>query len=440
MIATTPPTQKPNSCKDGILNYSADELEAKFAEEGIPKFRASQVLVWLYRFGKTSFYDMTNIGTDLQKRLDEMFYIYRPQIIATAESADGTVKFLLEMSDRAMIECVYIPDIKRNTVCVSSQVGCAVGCKFCKTGDAGFTRDLLTEEIVSQLLVVRDYIGHQRKPSESELLPGDSQCIEGTGSTQQEADCGLQLKPSESGLLLGDTERRSGVYIGVHEHSSTGSTQQETDYGGLSEGKSTLTNVVFMGMGEPLLNYPNVLRAMRNMMLDEKVGLSRRKITVSTAGISPVIKQIAKDLPCRLAVSLHAPTDEIRSSIMPINNTYSIESILAACSEYHSHHKFLKITFEYLLLDGINDSKECAMSLLKLLKPLHSKVNILRFNSWDGCGFRASPSTKVQSFTRILSTGGLEVSIRSKRGADIMAACGQLSSNAGDCTVIQSRT
>ncbi|MDR2459084.1 MAG: 23S rRNA (adenine(2503)-C(2))-methyltransferase RlmN [Holosporales bacterium] len=352
-----------NLTKCGVLNCSASELKIAFKDAGIPTFRADQVLEWVYRFGKTSFYNMTNIGKSLQKQLDEMFYIHRPQIVDVASSSDGTKKFLLKLTDAATVECVYIPDTKRKTICVSSQVGCNVGCKFCNTGYSGLVRNLTAEEIVSQFLIVKDYMD------------------------------------------MWNCDDR-------------------------------LSNVVFMGMGEPLLNYQNVLCAIDNMMLDGEAGLSRRKITLSTSGISPVIRKIAKDLPCRLAISLHAPNDEIRSSIMPINDIYNIGSIVAACEEYSAHHKFLKITFEYLLLGDVNDSRECAAELLNLLRPLHAKVNLLRFNEWDGCGFNASPGLKVREFASVLDDGGLEVSIRTRRGADIMAACGQLNANSNSHRVV----
>jgi 23S rRNA (adenine2503-C2)-methyltransferase len=239
---------------------------------------------------------------------------------------------------------------------VSSQVGCAIGCKFCNTGYHGFIRNLSTEEIVSQFLIVKDYLD----------------------------------------LWHSKTER--------------------------------LSNIVFMGMGEPMLNHKNVLRAIDLLISDETDGVSRRKITLSTSGIADVLKNIAKDLPCRLAVSLHAPNDSIRSKIMPINNIHNIRSILEACDEYKRHHEYLKITFEYLLLDGVNDSRECAYELLQLLSGRNYKVNLLQFNSWQGCQFEASSRNKVLDFARILKQGGIEAPIRARRGEDIMAACGQLKS------------
>ena len=339
--------------KKGILNYSLSEIESLMLELGCPKFRAKQIFLWLYRFGKNSFFEMTNIGKDLQIKLDEIFYIHRPKVANIAKSKDGTIKFLLELNDKNTIETVFIPESKRNTICVSSQVGCAVGCKFCNTGYNGFIRNLSTEEIVSQFLVVKDYLNLWDQKAER------------------------------------------------------------------------LSNIVFMGMGEPLFNHKNVLKAINNLMLDEKEGLSRRKITLSTSGISPIIEKIAKDLPCRLAISLHAPNDQIRSQIMPINDVYNISSIMDACRKYSEYHSYLKITFEYLLLKGINDSKECALELIDLLKNLNAKVNILQFNSWDGCSFE--PSSNAKDFSAILQKSGLEAPIRTRRGEDVMAACGQLS-------------
>ena len=341
--------------KQGILNYTLTELEKILADEGLPKFRAEQIFIWLYRFGKTSFFEMTNIGKDLQNKLDQMFYIYRPQIAKISESKDGTIKFLLKMSDTNTIETVFIPEAKRNTICVSSQVGCSVGCKFCNTGYNGFLRNLSAEEIISQFLIVKDHLN----------------------------------------LWNPESER--------------------------------LSNIVFMGMGEPLFNHECVLKVIRNLISDEKEGLSRRKITLSTSGISPILEKIVENLPCRLAISLHAPNDTIRSQIMPINNIYNIESIMKACQVYSKYHEYLKITFEYLLLKDVNDSKDCALELINLLKNINAKVNLLQFNSWDGCNFK--PSNRAEEFSSILQKAGIEAPIRTRRGEDIMAACGQLSSS-----------
>ncbi|MDR1034510.1 MAG: 23S rRNA (adenine(2503)-C(2))-methyltransferase RlmN [Holosporales bacterium] len=342
--------------KQGILNLSREEVTEFLADKGVPKYRMTQIFTWLLRFGKTNFAEMSNIDISLRLVLDKLFYIYRPKIIRTNKSIDGTVKFLLELTDKNTIETVFIPERQRNTICVSSQVGCAIGCKFCNTGYHGFIRNLSTEEIVSQFLIVKDYLD----------------------------------------LWHSQTER--------------------------------LSNVVFMGMGEPLLNYENVLKSINLLILDEKDHISRRKITLSTSGITDVLKNSAKDLPCRLAISLHAPNDSIRSKIMPINNIYNIKSILESCREYEKYHEYLKITFEYLLLDGVNDSIECAYELLNLLSGRNFKVNLLQFNSWPGCKFKPSPRNRVLNFAKILENGGVEAPIRMRRGEDIMAACGQLKS------------
>ena len=340
---------------DGILNCTIGELEKIFENNGFPKYRAKQVFVWLYRFGSRAFDGMTNISRNMQNELSKMFYIYRPIIANVRHSNDGTIKFLFQLADLNTIETVFIPETRRNTICISTQVGCTVGCKFCNTGYNGFIRNLTAEEIISQFLAVKDY------------------------------------------LKLWDSE------------------------------KERLSNIVYMGMGEPLFNYENVLKSMQNLMYDENEGISRRRITLSTSGIAPVIEQLAKDLPCRLAISLHAPNDYIRSQIMPINNIYNIESILNACKIYSNYHKYLKITFEYLLLKDINDTDECAHELIALLKPIHAKVNLIQFNQWKGCSF--APSKRAQRFSNILQKAGLEAPIRARRGVDIMAACGQLQSH-----------
>lgn len=201
------------------------------------------------------------------------------------------------------------------------------------------------------------------------------------------------------------------------------------DYLNLWENEDRLSNIVFMGMGEPLYNHVSVLKSIENIMDDKSEGISRRKITISTSGISNVLEKIAKDINCRLAISLHAPNDKIRSKIMPINDIHDIKSIMEACEEYSFHHEYLKITFEYLLLRDINDSKECAYELLDLLKNVNAKVNLLQFNTWEGCDFLPAPEARVLQFSRILEKGGLEAPVRTRRGEDIMAACGQLSSN-----------
>lgn len=355
--------------KIGILNLSRQELTAAFVENDIAKFRANQVYDWLYKFGKRSFKEMPNIGAALQNKLTEVFYIYRPTIKEAKEAKDGTIKFLLELADQNRIETVFIPEAavfvpektakisnkrhwKRATICISSQVGCAVGCLFCNTGYAGFIRNLSVEEITTQLFAIKDYLN-------------------------------------------------------------------------LWQNEDRISNIVFMGMGEPLYNSQTVLKAINNMTTG-CCAISKRKITISTSGIANVLLKIAKDIQCKLAISLHAPNNTLRSSIMPINKIYNIENIIKACKEYSLHNN-LCITFEYLLLADKNDSESCAKELLAVLRPLNSKVNLIQFNPWPGCNFSPSTFAKAEIFAKILENGGIKTTIRKKRGEEIMAACGQLS-------------
>lgn len=343
--------------KQGILNLSKNEIVKWLGDNKFPKFRADQILLWLYRFGTSSFFEMRNIGKNLQNLLDESFYIYRPEIIQHQKSTDGTIKFLLKINGKDTIETVFIPDKNRNTLCVSCQVGCSLGCKFCNTGYHGFARNLSIQEIIGQFLIVKDH-----------------------------------LKLWE-------------------------------------ENSARLSNVVFMGMGEPLLNIENVLQSVEMLLYDEEEGLSRRKITISTSGVVPVLNKISKDLKTRLAISLHAPNNEIRNKIMPINNVYNIESLMDACKTYCNYHPSLKITFEYLMLRDLNDSEEQAYELAKLLRNINSKVNIIRFNEWPNCTFKSSDKKTIEKFIKILLDHNIETMIRSRRGRDIMAACGQLQSS-----------
>jgi 23S rRNA (adenine2503-C2)-methyltransferase len=347
--------------KLGILNFTKEELREILLEHGFQKFRLEQVFMWIHRFGKRSFYEMTNLSKKVQDELNEIFYIFRPVVSNIQKSSDGTVKFLLELEDGKTIESVFIPDQRRNTLCVSSQVGCSLGCKFCHTGHCGSQRNLTTEEIISQVIEAKD-------------------CLQ------------------------------------------------------LWAGKK-LTNIVFMGMGEPLLNVKNVLKSVDILTDDEKQGLSRRKITISTSGIVPILNEISKSLKTKLAVSLHAPNNELRSSLMPINDSYNLESLMNACRDYSKQHRSMRITFEYVMLRGINDTEECAIELIKILKGINSKVNIIPFNKWIGCEFSPSSSKTIKNFVEILKSGGLDVTIRLSRGKDVMAACGQLKSSS---SIIQS--
>lgn len=345
-----------NSNIVGILNHSKEQLIQIFNSINLPKFRVTQVLDWIYNNGCKSFSNMTNISKELQELLNKNYYIYRPTIIKTDKSVDGTIKFLLKLQDNNTIETVFIPEANRNTICISSQVGCAVGCKFCNTGYNGFKRNLTVEEIVSQVLIVKDYVNSWEKNDKF------------------------------------------------------------------------ITNIVVMGMGEPLFNWNNVSIALQNLTIGKNQGISAKHITVSTSGIVPVLDKIIDKFDYNLAISLHAPNDEIRSSIMPINKIYSLENLLNTCKVYNKLHKNKLITFEYLMLNNINDSEKNARQLIKLLHQIRCKVNLIKFNSWEGDIFTGSSMEQIKYFQQILNKSGIIATIRCSKGQDIMAACGQLQS------------
>lgn len=340
----------------GILNYSEEQLIQIFNSINLPKFRVAQVLEWIYNRGCKSFYGITNIGKELKELLNKNYYIYRPTIVKTSKSIDGTIKFLLELKDYNTIETVFIPATNRNTICISSQVGCAVGCKFCNTGYNGFKRNLTTEEIVSQVLIVKDYINS------------------------------WEIKDK------------------------------------------IITNIVVMGMGEPLFNWDNVDIALQNLSIGKNQGIPAKYITVSTSGIVPVLNKIIDKFNYNLAISLHAPDDEIRSNIMPINKLYPLKDLLNTCKIFNKLNHNKLITFEYLMLNNINDSEQNAKKLIKILHGIRCKINLIKFNSWEGDVFTGSSMEKIKYFQQILNKSGITATIRCSKGQDIMAACGQLQS------------
>lgn len=345
-----------------LIGLSKEELNAEIAAIGEKPFRAKQLWQWLYHFGVTDFDQMTNLSKDLREKLKENFIISRPKIVSEQISADKTHKWLLEFADGQRIETVYIPEVDRGAVCISTQVGCAVGCKFCHTGSQKITRNLTAGEIVSQFLAARDAYGEWPTPT------------------------------------------------------------NETRY---------LSNIVVMGMGEPLHNPENVIKALKILSDGDGVAISKRKITLSTSGIVPKIPLVASELGVKLAISLHAPNNEKRSKIMPINDRYKIEEVLGACQEYQKvMGRGCYITFEYLMLKDFNDSLDDAKQLTALMKRynLGAKFNLIPFNPWPGCEFEPSSNNRVHAFSRELEAAGLEAPIRVARGQDILAACGQLKS------------
>lgn len=347
--------------KKELIGLSKSEIEEEILKLGEKKFRGKQLWQWLYFRGETDFAKMTNFSKELREKLAENFTITRPKIVAEQLSKDKTRKWLLEFKDGERVEMVYIPEEDRGAVCISTQVGCAVGCKFCHTGSQKLTRNLTAGEIVGQFMVARDTYGEWPSPT------------------------------------------------------------NEVRY---------LSNIVVMGMGEPLHNQDNVIKALNILTDGDGIAISRRRVTMSTSGIAPKIVETLKATGVRLAVSLHAPNNEIRSQIMPINNRYPIEEVLKACQEYQAEDGSRYITFEYLLLDGINDSLENANELIRLMKKYHIRAsfNLIPFNPWPGCCFKPSPSQKVKAFADALEKAGFAAPVRVARGQDILAACGQLKS------------
>jgi 23S rRNA (adenine2503-C2)-methyltransferase len=341
-----------------LVGLSRAELEAELAAHGLPKFRAGQVWHWIYHRGAKSFEEMTTLAKPLRGELAERYRIGRPTEVVRQDSADGTHKWLLRFADGREAECVHIPEEDRGALCMSSQVGCALTCKFCHTGTQPMVRNLTAGEIVGQMLVARDF--HNEWPS-----------------------------PKEGRLL---------------------------------------SNIVMMGMGEPLLNYDNVSKALTIMMDDEGIAISKRRITLSTAGIVPMIRRVGAELGVKLAISLHAVTDELRDVLVPINKKHPIAELLAACRDYPGAKNARRITFEYVMLKGVNDSPAEARALVKLIAGIPAKVNLIPFNAWPGAPFECSPDAAIAKFAAIVNDAGYSSPVRTPRGRDIMAACGQLKS------------
>ena len=347
--------------KKDLIGLSKEEIAQELANIGEKPFRTKQLWQWLYFHGETDFEKMSNLSKDLRKKLSENFFISRPKVVAEQISVDKTHKWLLEFSDGQRVEMVYIPEEDRGAVCISTQVGCAVGCRFCHTGSQKITRNLTSAEIVGQFMLARDVYGEWPSPT------------------------------------------------------------NETRF---------LSNIVVMGMGEPLHNQQNVIKALNILTDSDGIAISKRRVTMSTSGIAPKIVPTLQATGVRLAVSLHAPNNQIRSQIMPINDKYPMEEVLAACAEYQSEDGSRYITFEYLMLDGINDSLDCAKELIDTMKKhrLRASFNLIPFNPWPGCAFKPSPTSRVKAFAKALNDAGFASPIRVARGQDILAACGQLKS------------
>jgi 23S rRNA (adenine2503-C2)-methyltransferase len=363
--------------RTNLLNFTLPGLTEWFASHGEKPFRAKQVFQWIHQRGVDDFDAMTDIAKTLREKLKAIAEVKAPAILSEHRSEDGTVKWLFDVGIGNGIETVFIPEDDRGTLCVSSQVGCALDCKFCSTGRQGFNRDLAQSEIVGQLWVANKRL----------------EAMEGEGLAARIAPRKPQAVPRASDM---------------------------------SASPRPITNVVMMGMGEPLNNFDPVVGSMAVMLDDMAYGLSRRRVTLSTSGVVPHIRKLKQALPVALAVSLHAPNDEIRSRIMPINDAYPIASLLEACRDYLEVAPRDFITFEYVMLKGINDAPDHARELVKTLAKTPSKVNLIPFNPFPDSGFERTDPDRVRRFQQILLDAGLVATVRRTRGGDIDAACGQL--------------
>lgn len=341
-----------------IIGMDRLALSQRFQELDIPAFRVKQVWHWLYHHGVRDFTHMHNISKRIIEKLSQHFEIRRPQIAVAQASADGTQKWLLEFTDKNQAETVHIPESDRGTLCVSSQIGCTLTCKFCHTGTQRLVRNLTVDEIVGQLMVARDVFHEWPTPF----------------------------------------------------------------------GKRHVSNIVMMGMGEPLYNYENVSAALKIVMDPEGIALSRRKITLSTSGVVPLMQRCGEELGVNLAVSLHAVTNDLRDVLVPINKKYPIEELLAACRAYPGTNNAHRITFEYVMLKGVNDRPADAKRLVQLIRGIPAKINLIPFNPWPGSPFECSTSQAIQQFSEIVLKAGYSSPVRTPRGQDIFAACGQLKS------------
>ena len=347
-----------------LTGLSRGELATALAELGLPAFRVKQVWHWIYHQGVRDFARMSSIARPLQEILAARFVISRPEVARHHKSADGSEKFLFRLRDSTQVETVYIPDPveDRGAVCLSSQVGCTLSCRFCHTGTQRLERNLAASEIVGQFMALRDAYGEWPSPK-------------------------------------GETSR-------------------------------LLSTIVLMGMGEPLYNYENVARAMTIIMDNEGIALSRRRITLSTSGVVPMMDRAGAELGVNLAVSLHAVRDDLRDELVPLNRKYPIAELIAACRRYPGASNARRITFEYVMLRGVNDSEAEARELVRLIAGLPAKVNLIPFNPWPGSAFAPSTGAAIRRFADIIMNAGYAAPVRMPRGRDILAACGQLRTEA----------
>ncbi len=361
---------EPQQVKTNLLGFSASKLGDFFEEIGEKRFRATQIIKWIHQMGECDLDQMTNISKDLRERLKSIAEIKLPEVVSCQDSVDGTRKWLIKVDGGSCIEMVYIPERERGTLCVSSQIGCALDCSFCATGKQGFNRDLTAAEIIGQLWIAADSFNQ-------------------------------------------------------FEHKAP----------------RRVTNVVMMGMGEPLMNFDNVVDAMNIMLEDNAYGLSKRRVTLSTAGVVPALDKLAEVSDVSLAISLHAPNDKLRNELVPINRKYNLEQFIQSAANYIDKmpDNRRKATVEYTLMDQVNDRTVHARELAVLLKDLPCKINLIPFNPFPGSEYKRVTNTALNRFRDILAGEGYTVTVRTTRGDDIAAACGQLAGEVNDKTRRQER-
>ncbi len=356
-----------------LLDFDLEGLAAYCETLGEKRFRATQLFRWIHQRGVADFGQMSDLAKSLREKLAGQAAVTALPVISQHESRDGTIKWLFDVGGGNAVEAVFIPEDDRGTLCISSQAGCAVGCRFCSTGHQGFSRNLTTAEIVAQLWFAEHFLRKHLKQDER-----------------------------------------------------------------------VISNVVMMGMGEPLQNYDRLVPALRVILDDHGYGLSRRRVTVSTSGVVPMIERLARDCPVALAVSLHAPTDELRDHLVPLNRKYPLDELLRTCTAYLAAAPRDFITFEYCMLDGVNDAPEHAEALIALVRRhgqhgLRCKFNLIPFNPFPQSGLSRSPTARVLAFGQRLNEAGIVTTVRKTRGDDIDAACGQLAGDVQDRTRVQER-
>jgi 23S rRNA (adenine2503-C2)-methyltransferase len=379
-----------------LLGLTRPQLEQYIAGLGSKPFRARQLMNWIYKRGEGRIAEMTDLAKEFRAQLSQCAEVRVPRITDLQVSADGTRKWKLEADAAQAFEMVYIPEPGRGTLCISSQVGCALDCSFCSTAQQGFNRNLTTAEIVGQV-----WLAARELEAAVGAAPGDD----------PEAEAGIEAEPA--------AERPADAQV-------------VTPLSG-----RIISNVVLMGMGEPLANFRNVVPALSIMMDDFGFDLSRRRVTLSTSGLVPQMYKLAEETNVALAVSLHAPNDALRNELVPINRKHPISELLAACWHYLDEQNGRSVTFEYVMLDGVNDSPSQARELVRLLRGHPAKLNLIPFNPFPGTRYQRSPLPVIQRFRDELIRGGVLATIRRTRGDDIDAACGQLAGRVIDRTTVR---